>query len=131
MSRRARDVTPQAAVQGSARQRGQAAAGTRSRAEPRAQRILDLQKTAGNAAVVQLIGEEQAHRTLRQGSTGDEVRELQSALNDRSDVATGLEVDGIFGPITAKAVRELQTANPPLVVDGIAGPMTWGVIDSG
>ena len=131
MSRRARDVTPQAARQGSARLRDQPAATTRNRAEPRAQRILDLQRTAGNAAVVQMIGEEQPHRTLRQGSTGDDVRELQSALNERSDVTTALEVDGIFGPITAKAVRELQTANPPLVVDGIAGPMTWGVLDSG
>ena len=86
---------------------------------------------AGNAAVVQLIGEEQPHRTLREGSTGDDVRDLQSRLNDRSDVATGLEVDGIFGPLTAKASRELQSANPPLVVDGVVGPMSWGVLDSG
>ncbi len=99
--------------------------------DPRAQRILDLQRTAGNAAVVQLIGEPQPHPTLRGGSTGDAVRDLQSALNARSDVTTSLEVDGIFGPITAKAARELQSVNPPLVVDGVVGPMTWGVLDAG
>jgi tetratricopeptide (TPR) repeat protein len=70
-------------------------------------------------------------RTLRQGSRGDEVRELQSSLNARSDVTTPLEVDEIFGPITARAVREVQSANPPLVVDAVVGPLTWGVIDSG
>ena len=74
-----------------------------------------------------MIGEEAA-RNLRAGSTGDDVRGLQSMLNDRSDVATPLEVDGIFGPITDKAVRELQSANPPLKVDGIVGPLTRGVL---
>ncbi len=105
--------------------------------EPQTQRILDLQETAGNAAVVQLLSAVQrdnagaGHRTLRQGSTGDDVRELQSSLNARADVTTALEVDGIFGPITARAVRELQSANPPLAVDTVVGPRTWAVIDAG
>jgi tetratricopeptide (TPR) repeat protein len=74
---------------------------------------------------------ETEHRMLRRGSTGDDVRELQLALNLRSDVKTELEIDGIFGRITARAVRELQAANPPLDVDAIAGPKTWAVIDAG
>ncbi len=129
MSGRARTVSRRPAAPSGQRGRGQptGVGVTREAGEPRAERILDLQRTAGNAAVAQMIGEEAA-RNLRAGSTGDDVRELQSALNDRSDVATALEVDGIFGPITDKAVRELQSANPPLKADGIVGPLTRGVL---
>ena len=120
-------------------------------------RLLELQQTAGNRAVVQLLEAEApavdnaapgsaapgsaataggapapgTHRQIQQGSTGNDVRALQSALNARSDVAQALDLDGIFGPITDRAVRQLQTANPPLVIDGIAGPDTWAVIDAG
>jgi len=36
--------------------------------------------------------------------------------------------DGAFGPNTARSVRNFQTANPPLVVDGIVGPETWAAL---
>ena len=129
MSGRARTVSRMPAASSGQRGRGQpsGSGATREAGEPRTERILDLQRTAGNAAVAQMIGEEAA-RNLRAGSTGDDVRELQSTLNDRSDVGTPLEVDGIFGPITDRAVRELQSANPPLKVDGIVGPLTRGVL---
>jgi hypothetical protein len=55
--------------------------------------------------------------SLRRGSTGANVRYLQSVL--------GLKVDGQFGPITDRAVRTFQAANK-LKVDGIVGPITWG-----
>jgi hypothetical protein len=54
---------------------------------------------------------------LRRGSTGVNVRYLQTALG-------GLKVDGQFGPITDKAVRAFQAAQG-LKVDGIVGPITW------
>jgi hypothetical protein len=54
---------------------------------------------------------------LRRGSTGANVRYLQTALG-------GLKVDGQFGPITDKAVRAFQAAQG-LKVDGIVGPITW------
>ena len=61
-----------------------------------------------------------AYTTLRQGSTGDEVKKLQEALK-----FTGEDVDGIYGPKTAQAVKDYQTANG-LQVDGIAGDETLG-----
>jgi hypothetical protein len=54
---------------------------------------------------------------LRRGSTGANVRYLQTALG-------GLKVDGQFGPITDRAVRAFQAAQG-LRVDGIVGPITW------
>lgn len=55
---------------------------------------------------------------LRRGSTGAAVRELQQ-------LSGGLNVDGIFGPLTEARVREFQRAQG-ITVDGIVGPITWG-----
>lgn len=70
-----------------------------------------------------------ARPLLRQGSSGPSVVELQSLLNQRDEVAQHLAVVGLFGPLTAGAVREFQAAHPPLAVDAVVGPMTWGALD--
>jgi hypothetical protein len=58
--------------------------------------------------------------TVRRGSTGDDVRRLQLALQ--------LEpADGIFGADTEAAVRAFQRGHD-LVPDGIVGPRSWQVI---
>ena len=67
-----------------------------------------------SAAKPRLVG------MLRRGSTGANVRYLQTALG-------GLKVDGQFGPITDKAVRAFQAARG-LKVDGIVGPITWAAL---
>lgn len=59
-------------------------------------------------------------RTLRWGSSGEDVRRLQQALADRG---YRLEVDGRFGPLTRTAVQAFQSDND-LAADGIAGPAT-------
>jgi exopolysaccharide biosynthesis protein len=67
------------------------------------------------------------NRNLRRGMTGQDVRDLQSAL-----VALGYDpkgVDGIFGPGTDAAVRQFQKDNQ-LVVDGIAGPATYRTLNA-
>lgn len=55
---------------------------------------------------------------LRRGSTGEDVRLVQSLLGPP------LVVDGVFGPLTEAAVRAFQT-QAGISVDGIVGPRTW------
>ncbi|MDQ3573329.1 MAG: peptidoglycan-binding protein [Actinomycetota bacterium] len=54
------------------------------------------------------------------GSRGDAVKAVQSAF-------PALDADGIFGPSTEHAVRELQEMFG-LAVDGVVGPETWFAI---
>ncbi|SFO82006.1 Putative peptidoglycan binding domain-containing protein [Amycolatopsis arida] len=62
--------------------------------------------------------------TLRAGSTGQAVRDLQAFLNRVYPAYSRLAVDGIFGPNTTAAVKEFQRRSG-LAVDGIVGPRTW------
>lgn len=55
-------------------------------------------------------------RTLRLGSHGDRVKELQSLLV--------VKTDGVFGPKTEAAVKSFQLMSL-LKADGIVGPATW------
>lgn len=67
-----------------------------------------------------------SHPTLQQGSTGVCVQRVQWFLNAKDNA--GLQIDGIFGPLTYAAVRTFQTRNN-LLVDGIVGPQTWGALE--
>lgn len=61
---------------------------------------------AGSAAMTTFkLGD----RTLSKGSKGEDVRELQEALNKLPCIVTKLEVDGDFGSNTARAVYTFQT----------------------
>ena len=62
------------------------------------------------------------HEVLSWGDDGEEVKTLQNALNKNG---ASIEVDGIFGGETYRAVTEYQKAHN-LDVDGIVGEMTWG-----
>lgn len=63
-----------------------------------------------------------SYSTIRNGSRGSSVSELQRLLNQNG---YNLDVDGIFGSNTEAAVRDYQRKNS-LAVDGIAGNNTWG-----
>lgn len=58
----------------------------------------------------------------KKGSTGDAVKQIQTALNNNG---YKLDVDGIYGSQTAAAVTDYQKKNN-LGVDGIVGSQTWG-----
>lgn len=60
---------------------------------------------------------------LKEGSTGNAVRTLQSALNTQYPAYSHLTVDGNFGPATLAVVKEFQQ-RAGLSVDGIVGPAT-------
>jgi peptidoglycan hydrolase-like protein with peptidoglycan-binding domain len=66
--------------------------------------------------------------TIGPGATGDAVRRLQRALRRTANL--GVTVDGNFGPITEKAVKEFQQG-AGLAVDGIVGPQTWNALPDG
>lgn len=59
---------------------------------------------------------------LADGHAGPEVAEAQCLLR-RAGISPG-GIDGIFGPLTERAVRQAQK-RAGLVVDGIVGPHTW------
>lgn len=64
-------------------------------------------------------------RLVARGSSGQDVTEVQCLL-DQHGVDPGA-VDGLFGPRTEQAVRQLQRA-AGIVADGIVGPQTWAVL---
>src|SRR5215471_10546406 len=67
-------------------------------------------------------------RNLAQGSTGQDVRAVQQALNLKKQPGDPqIDEDGIFGPKTAAAVRRFQDSNL-LDPDGIVGPLTRVVL---
>lgn len=61
-------------------------------------------------------------KTLQKGSKGEEVKQLQKLL--------GINSDGVFGPITEKAVKDFQKAHAKECgeADGIVGPKTWAAL---
>ncbi|MEV0634373.1 peptidoglycan-binding protein [Streptomyces sp. NPDC050619] len=59
---------------------------------------------------------------LAHGQAGPEVAEAQCLLR-RAGIAPG-DIDGIYGPLTQRAVERVQK-RAGLVVDGIIGPHTW------
>ncbi len=63
--------------------------------------------------------------TLRRGSQGDEVAELQALLNAK--YGANLDIDGDFGAKTEAAVKSFQKAHG-LTIDGIVGPKTWAAL---
>ncbi|MYS93494.1 MULTISPECIES: peptidoglycan-binding protein [Streptomyces] len=85
----------------------------RTRYTCRADRI-DGRWYAGNSRTMKAI--------LAKGHAGPEVAEAQCLLRE-AGLSPGV-VDGIFGPHTERAVRDLQK-RARLVVDGIIGPHTW------
>lgn len=67
---------------------------------------------------------------LKKGSKGKEVEKLQETLN-KFGAKPELKVDGIFGPLTDKALRAAQTKLKLETVDGKAGDYTMAALKYG
>ena len=68
-----------------------------------------------------------AYATIKYGSSGSAVKELQKKLNENG---YDLAVDGKFGSATRSAVKDYQKKQG-LAVDGIVGKNTWGSLLGG
>ncbi|MBO7421942.1 MAG: peptidoglycan-binding protein [Oscillospiraceae bacterium] len=66
--------------------------------------------------------------TLRRGSKGDYVTELQRMLLKCGYSVGTSGIDGDFGKDTMAAVQNFQKDHG-LIVDGVAGPMTWDALE--
>ena len=69
--------------------------------------------------------------TIRRGAKGTTVVELQGLLIKHGVTVNGaqIEADGVFGPITDKAVVAFQ-GSKGLKADGIVGPLTWAALQA-
>ena len=93
--------------------------------------MLGLQRAAGNRAAVAMLARAptaEATGRLATGSKGARVTDLQMRLNQLDEVKTELAVDGIYGPITTKAVKEFQSAHAPLKANGVADADTQAAV---
>lgn len=98
----------------------EAAPATPAASAPAAQTVPAAPSTAPSAVL-------ESSQKLREGSRGDAVSDLQSALNNSG---ANLAVDGVFGPLTNSAVKDYQSSNG-LLVDGVVGPETRGSLNGG
>jgi len=73
-------------------------------------------------------GEIAEYPTIRRGDRGSAVAHAQCLLNHNHGKA--LDVDGIFGKKTERAVKQVQR-DCGLGVDGIVGPKTWKALRYG
>lgn len=66
-------------------------------------------------------------RTLRPGSSGSDVSELQERVAGWAGYGVNMAIDGSYGPQTTQAVKNFQSAYG-LSADGVAGPNTFSKI---
>lgn len=93
-------------------------------------RIYALYETLSDKIVPDESIPEYPGMTLQQGSSGENVRRIQMALNNISAQYPSIPLlveDGIFGTATTTAVRAFQR-HFGLTVDGIVGVLTWNKI---
>lgn len=92
---------------------------------------LTVDGVVGPATWAALGGDGPQPPTLAEGSTGPVVERLQTALNEgrgsfAPDSGPVLATDGIFGPLTAGAVKGAQQMGG-ISVDGVVGLQTWAL----
>lgn len=89
--------------------------------------LLPAAVVTGTAAPAQADGCYTWSRTLQQGASGSDVTQLQIRVAGWAGYDRSFSVDGQYGPATAQAVRNFQSAYG-LTVDGVAGSQTFATI---
>lgn len=97
-------------------------------ADERTLRALTTQSSNSVSNTTNSSGALATNQLLRNGSRGAQVSTLQEKLNAAGHDAGA--VDGVFGPVTERAVRSFQQAKG-LVVDGLAGVQTLTALNGG
>lgn len=80
--------------------------------------------TRGGWGVTSIGAPAPRDRILREGMSGQDVRNVQDALRR---AGYRIAVDGSFGPATERAVVAFQRSRQ-LTADGIVGPSTWSAL---
>lgn len=83
---------------------------------------------AGNKIAGFVEGLKEIKRMLGFGAVGDDVKKLQTALEELGHSVGIHGIDGIIGPDTQKAIMEFQKA-AGIAVDGVAGPETLAALE--
>jgi lysozyme len=96
---------------------------SRRRAAERALFEQDAQPAPGRTQTRQSVGAATSN-VVREGDRGQEVREAQRRL---AELGWPVDVDGVFGPGTAEALRSFQQRQG-LEPDGILGPATRQIL---
>jgi N-acetylmuramoyl-L-alanine amidase len=78
-------------------------------------------RQGGSASPTAGSGLRRLLKVTRPMMRGDDIKKVQVRL--------GVPADGIYGPVTKRAVQAFQKARG-LAVDGIVGPQTWGALFS-
>lgn len=75
---------------------------------------------------VNIVGNAYTGRILKEGFSGDDVKQLQKDLKKLGYYKSS--IDGVFGPKTTEAVKAFQTDNG-LESDGVVGPYTYFALE--
>ncbi len=86
------------------------------------QHDLDQDGVAGYETQVKLYADDAEHYTIKLGTTGDDVKDVQRQLIDLGYLAAG-NATGYYGDKTVEAVKKFQKANS-LSQDGLTGEQT-------
>jgi len=71
----------------------------------------------------------QRETTLTEGMTSEEVKALQTKLNQVNAATPPLKIDGIFGPKTKAAVISFQQGKDGLTANGTVEDKTWAALN--
>ncbi len=120
-SRRRRAITPDARKRLNRRRRASTALTTLMVAGPAGQILAGVTGQGTRALAASPVdraigGEVGGLMLLKVGSTGAAVEAVQERLR--------VPADGIYGPVTERAVRDFQSRSG-ILIDGVVGPVTW------